>query len=102
MHVFVVIILKIEANSNHKNTIYFIYFSSCDGQDSIKIYIKIDNDEKELDYTCGKKIPKMFMSNIPWMKVVFESGSRTQHSNTGFAFEYKFLTSKFSNKSNGS
>ncbi|XP_076077627.1 suppressor of lurcher protein 1-like isoform X1 [Mytilus galloprovincialis] len=64
----------------------------CDGQDSIKIYIKIDNDEKELDYTCGKKIPKMFMSNIPWMKVVFESGSRTQHSNTGFAFEYKFLT----------
>ncbi|XP_052089103.1 suppressor of lurcher protein 1-like [Mytilus californianus] len=64
----------------------------CDGQDSIKIYIKIDNDEKELDYTCGKKIPKMVMSNIPWMKVVFESGSRTQHSNTGFAFEYKFLT----------
>jgi hypothetical protein len=68
-------------------------FYSCDGQDSIKIYIKIDNDEKELANTCGKKIPLMYMSNIAWMKVVFDSGSRT-HTNTGFEMEYKFLTSK--------
>jgi hypothetical protein len=33
-------------------------FYSCDGQDSIKIYIKIDNDEKELANTCGKKMYK--------------------------------------------
>jgi N6-adenosine-specific RNA methylase IME4 len=73
--------------------VIFLLFYSCDGQDSIKIYIKIDNDEKELANTCGKKIPLMYMSNIAWMKVVFDSGSRT-HTNTGFEMEYKFLTSK--------
>ena len=73
-------------------TMFFFY--SCDGQDSIRIYIKIDGDEKDIAYTCGKKIPKMYMSNIPWMKVVFESGSRTQPHTRGFRMEYRFLTSK--------
>lgn len=65
----------------------------CDGQDSIKIYIKIDDDEKELANTCGRKIPKMFMStNIPWLKVVFDSGVGPKLNHAGFEMEYHFVT----------
>ncbi|WAR08987.1 SOL1-like protein [Mya arenaria] len=64
----------------------------CSHQDSLTVFIYIDNKEVKLIEFCGRQATHPLMSNGPRMKVVFKSESSQKDSNSGFQLDYSFRT----------
>ncbi|XP_052807771.1 suppressor of lurcher protein 1-like isoform X3 [Mya arenaria] len=64
----------------------------CSHQDSLTVFIYIDNKEVKLIEFCGRQATHPLMSNGPRMKVVFKSESSQKDSNSGFQLDFSFRT----------
>lgn len=67
----------------------------CENQDSLTVFVYINNKEEKLGVFCGRQTPPILMSPGPRMKVIFKSESSPKDNNSGFELAYSFRTGKY-------
>lgn len=68
---------------------------SCEGIDTVMVFVVTNGNKVRIDNFCGVDIPAQLMSNGPSLRVEFKSMHPiTAHNSRGFKAIYQFVTSK--------
>lgn len=73
--------------------IYYFFYYSCEGVDSLVAFVNIDGKKDKIDSFCGDIPPRPIMSNGPRLSLEFQGLTSSRHSR-GFKATYTFMESK--------